>query len=308
MADVDAAERKPRKSVAFEDNPTIVDSDGQVTESTAMNGDKESATSHAASDDKAVDEVTDMFAGLSKKKKSKKPKADADAEGDDAEDVLSALKKKKKSKKPKVDTDDFEAQLAAKVGDEKEDEKEEPEEEQIEEGDMMKGTGIWAHDQTKEIPYNMLLNRFFTLLHSQHPDLASSGSKSYKIPPPQCLREGNKKTIFANISEICKRMKRTDEHVTQFLFAELGTSGSVDGSRRLVIKGRFQQKQIENVLRRYIVEYVSCKTCRSPDSDLTKGENRLYFVTCNSCGSRRSVSAIKTGFSAQVGKRRRQQG
>jgi hypothetical protein len=43
--------------------------------------------------------------------------------------------------------------------------------------------------------------------------------------------------------------------VTQFLFAELGTSGSVDGSKRLVIKGRFQQKQIENVLRRYIVEY-----------------------------------------------------
>lgn len=36
--------------------------------------------------------------------------------------------------------------------------------------------------------------------------------------------------------------------------AELGTSGSVDGSRRLVIKGRFQQKQIENVLRRYVGE------------------------------------------------------
>lgn len=195
-----------------------------------MNGDKESAASHAAGtfsshiaprahndpenisadphvtgEDKEVDEMTDMFAGL-KKSKKKKPKADAE----DGDDPLSGLKKKKKSKKPK-DTDDFEAQLAAKVGDEKE-EKEEPEEEQIEEGDMMKGTGIWGHDQTKEIPYNMLLNRFFTLLHSQHPDLASSGSKSYKIPPPQCLREGNKKTIFANISEICKRMKRTDEH------------------------------------------------------------------------------------------------
>jgi len=77
---------------------------------------------------------------------------------------------------------------------------------------MMKGTGVWQHDSTAVVPYNMLLNRFFTLLHSQHPDLASSGSKSYKIPPPQCLREGNKKTIFANISEICKRMKRTDEH------------------------------------------------------------------------------------------------
>lgn len=47
-------------------------------------------------------------------------------------------------------------------------------------------------------------------------------------------------------------MHRSPEHVIQFLFSELGTSGSVDGSKRLVIKGRFQQKQIENVLRRYI--------------------------------------------------------
>lgn len=56
-----------------------------------------------------------------------------------------------------------------------------------------------------------------------------------------------------------------------------------------------------------IVEYVACKTCRSHDTELNKGENRLYFVTCNSCSSRRSVTAIKTGFSAQVGKRKRQQ-
>lgn len=119
-------------------------------------------------------------------------------------------------------------------------------------GDMVTGTGIWGHDEEKPIKYDKLLERFFAHLHSAHPDLLSSGSKSYVIPPPQCLREGNKKTIFANIPDICKRMKRSEEHVMQFIFAELGTSGSVDGSRRLVIKGRFQQKQIENVLRRYI--------------------------------------------------------
>ena len=117
---------------------------------------------------------------------------------------------------------------------------------------MDEGTGIWKHDETKPIRYDKLLERFFAHLHSAHPDLMAGGSKSYVIPPPQCLREGNKKTIFANIPDICKRMKRSDEHVTQFIFAELGTSGSVDGSRRLVIKGRFQQKQIEGVLRRYI--------------------------------------------------------
>ena len=121
---------------------------------------------------------------------------------------------------------------------------------------MEKGTGIWAHDATQAVGYPLLLSRFYTILQDHHPDLLSSGTKSHKIPPPQCLREGNKKTIFANIADICKRMKRTDEHVMQFLFAELGTNGSVDGSRRLVIKGRFQQKQIENVVRRYIGQLV----------------------------------------------------
>ena len=109
------------------------------------------------------------------------------------------------------------------------------------------------------------------------------------------------------------------EHVISFLYAEMGTTGSVDGAGRLVIKGRFQQKQIENILRRYLgisfyyfpsalclpvpsVEYVSCKTCKSPDTLLTK-ENRIFFMACESCGSRRSVNPVKTGFQAQVGKR-----
>jgi translation initiation factor 2 subunit 2 len=43
----DAAERKPRKSVAFSEGTTIVDSDGQVTESTEVNGGKSTAESHS---------------------------------------------------------------------------------------------------------------------------------------------------------------------------------------------------------------------------------------------------------------------
>lgn len=211
--------------------------------------------------DKDVDEVTDLFKGLSKKKKSKKPKdgeaVDASEEPPatvDGEFDPTALKKKKKKKSTKTaDAEDFDAKLAeAGVGENGGQENGDVDTTGAETGDLEKGTGIWQHNSTQPISYPLLLTRFFTILQNHHPDLLSSGSKSYKIPPPQCLREGNKKTIFANIAEICKRMKRTDEHVTQFLFAELGTNGSVDGSRRLVIKGRFQQKQIENVLRRYI--------------------------------------------------------
>jgi hypothetical protein len=52
-------------------------------------------------------------------------------------------------------------------------------------------------------------------------------------------------------------------------------------------------------VRRYIHEYVTCKTCKSPDTLLAK-ENRVWFIACESCGSKRSVSAIKTGFQAQT--------
>ncbi|KAI9055827.1 hypothetical protein LZ554_000767 [Drepanopeziza brunnea f. sp. 'monogermtubi'] len=325
MADteIQTSERKPRKSVAFSEGTTIVDKNGAVTMMDGHDDTKDTAQSHSpslndgANEPTNDDDVAAMLKGM-KKKKSKKPK-DAEDEGEGGEAVaedggldLSSMKKKKKSKKPKETEDAFAAKIAALTVDDTE-EGEAPaaaatEKKVVDEGDMVKGTGIWQHDSETKIPYEQLLSRFFVLLAQKNPDHASSGSRSYKIPPPQCLREGNKKTIFANIAEICKRMKRTDEHVTSYLFAELGTSGSVDGSRRLVIKGRFQQKQIENVLRRYIMEYVTCKTCRSPDTELNKGENRLYFITCNSCGSRRSVTAIKTGFSAQVGKRRRQQG
>jgi len=71
-------------------------------------------------------------------------------------------------------------------------------------------------------------------------------------PLPTARPPGTKKSVFSNVTDICKRMHRQPDHVIQFLFSELGTTGSVDGAGRLVIKGRFQQKQIENVLRRYI--------------------------------------------------------
>jgi translation initiation factor 2 subunit 2 len=103
--------------------------------------------------------------------------------------------------------------------------------------------------------FRKLLQRFYASLHASNPSLLNSTGKRYTIAPPSIHREGNKKSIFANVTEICKRMHRQPEHVIQFLFAEMGTTGSVDGAGRLVIKGRFQQKQVENVLRRYIGQH-----------------------------------------------------
>lgn len=153
----------------------------------------------------------------------------------------------------------------------------------------------------RDYTYRELLSRVFGILRTNNPDLAGEKRK-FTIVPPQVIREGSKKTAFSNIADLARRMRRPLEHLTAFILTELGTIGSSDAAQRLIIKGRFQQLQIENVLRRYIVEYVTCKTCRSPDTILVK-ENRLFFMQCESCGSSRSVTAIKSGFKAQTERR-----
>ena len=47
-------------------------------------------------------------------------------------------------------------------------------------------------------------------------------------------------------------MHRQPDHVMAFLLSELGTSGSLDGQQRLVVKGRFAPKSFEANLRKYV--------------------------------------------------------
>ena len=50
-------------------------------------------------------------------------------------------------------------------------------------------------------------------------------------------------------------MHRQPEHVMTFLLAEMGTSGSLDGQQRLVVKGRFAPKAFEGILSRYVSKF-----------------------------------------------------
>merc|ERR1719512_539029 len=134
-------------------------------------------------------------------------------------------------------------------------------------------------------------------------DLGKKKKKKEKkrrtMPPPKLNRLGTKKTLWVNFQEICTILQRPSDHVIQFFMAELGTDGNIDGNQRLVIKGRYIPKYIESLLKKYIMEYVTCQMCRSPNTELTKDSStRLQFVTCNDCGSSRSVAPIRSGYHA----------
>uniref|UniRef100_A0A1B6MCK5 Eukaryotic translation initiation factor 2 subunit 2 n=1 Tax=Graphocephala atropunctata TaxID=36148 RepID=A0A1B6MCK5_9HEMI len=194
----------------------------------------------------------------------------------------------KKKKKKKKDIDELVAE-------------EEKEKEQMDKDHAEDESQTWSGSD-RDYTYDELLTRVFDIMRDKNPDMVAGKKQKFVMRPPQVVRIGTKKTSFANFTEICKTLHRQPKHLLDFLLAELGTSGSVDGNSQLIIKGRFQQKQIENVLRRYIKEYITCHTCRSPDTILQK-DTRLFFLQCETCGSRCSVASIKSGFQAVTGKR-----
>jgi len=152
-------------------------------------------------------------------------------------------------------------------------------------------------DAKASYTYDELLDRAVGLLQANNPDLVDR--KRTRIKPPQLQMIGSRKTLWVNFQEICSMMKRDPQHVYSFLMAELGTEGSIDGNERLIIRGRYLPKYIESLLRKYVVEYVTCEMCRSPNTDLVKDQgSRLYFCNCRDCGSKRSVATVRSGYHA----------
>mmetsp|Transcript_39849 Transcript_39849/g.64612 ORF Transcript_39849/g.64612 Transcript_39849/m.64612 type:complete len:309 (+) Transcript_39849:144-1070(+) len=281
-------------------------------------------------DEPVVDEVAEVAEGVEKLEVE---------ENGTAVDLDFTGKKKKKKKGVKVSFDDDpDKEEDAKPKDDEEDdakvaeEEEENDDEEGADGDAIEGAEEGATatediafvdeaqalseadrkirqlpaDPTADYPYMFLLARMTDYIRANNPELGGE-RKRFSLKPPQVVREGTKKVVWINFPDICQQMHREPNHVLAFVMSELGTSGSLDANQRLAIKGRFNPKQIENVLRRYIAEFVQCQMCRSFDTTLTRDPvSRLFFLRCEACGSQRSVTAIKQGFLAQIGKRKKQ--
>lgn len=304
MQEEDAGDGLAEDSQSAE--PKDFEPDGQDEKD--MDADEDEGRKKEMSDD------LDDLNFFNQKKKKKKPKK---VFGDDIEEGMKDMKIESELAEP-LDEDDLDLMLPTK----KKKSKSSKAKEFQDEGDMLEKDdalddddgknldGITFSSQTgpawagseRDYTYDELLNRVFNIMREKNPDMVAGEKRKFVMKPPQVVRVGTKKTSFVNFTDICKLLHRQPKHLLAFLLAELGTSGSIDGNNQLVIKGRFQQKQIENVLRRYIKEYVTCHTCRSPDTILQK-DTRLYFLQCETCHSRCSVASIKTGFQAVTGKR-----
>lgn len=141
----------------------------------------------------------------------------------------------------------------------------------------------------KELQYEVLLKRAVHVLKN-HDEIQAK----IKLPL-EVKREFGNKTLM-NLQEIANILNRDSDHIKKYLFSELATNGSVNAKGELLMKGNFTKPKIQDVLRLYIENFMVCTSCDSVLNTEIIRENRLYFLNCLNCGSRKYVGNIVEGF------------
>ncbi len=111
----------------------------------------------------------------------------------------------------------------------------------------------------------------------------------FEIPKAIGHFEG-KKTILTNFFQIASYLRREPEHFQKFMLKELAASGQKEGDR-LILNMKVPSAKINLKIEQYAKEYVLCRECGKPDTELTK-QDRMAFIHCLACGAKHSVSKI----------------
>jgi len=113
-----------------------------------------------------------------------------------------------------------------------------------------------------------------------------TSSERFEVPKIEGHFEG-KKTILTNFFQIASHLRRSPEHFQKFLLRELAASGHTE-NERLILNMKVPSAKINQKIEDYVKEFVVCKECGKPDTELKK-EGRLTFVNCLACGAKHSV-------------------
>lgn len=111
-------------------------------------------------------------------------------------------------------------------------------------------------------------------------------SERFVVPKAEGHFEG-KKTIITNFLAIASHVRRDPVHFQKFLLKELASSGQIE-NERLVLNNRVPSTKVNDKIESYLKEFVLCKECSKPDTELKK-EDRLMFIHCLACGAKHSV-------------------
>lgn len=129
--------------------------------------------------------------------------------------------------------------------------------------------------------YEQLLNQAYEKVKK-----IDSSSQRFEVPKAEGHFQG-KKTVITNFSQIVSYLRRSAEHLQKYILKELATSGYKEGER-LILNNKIPSGRINEKIQQYAKEFVTCKECGKPDTELIK-KDRFMFLHCLACGAQYSV-------------------
>jgi len=112
-------------------------------------------------------------------------------------------------------------------------------------------------------------------------------SERFEIIKVQGHLEGSK-TILINLQQIASHLRRDLNHLLKFLLKELATSGAIK-KNRVILQRKISSQKINEKIEKYVKEFVLCKECKKPDSELIR-EKGITFLHCLACGAKFPVT------------------
>jgi translation initiation factor 2 subunit 2 len=123
--------------------------------------------------------------------------------------------------------------------------------------------------------------------YSKVKPIESSGER-FEVPLVEGHIEGNK-TVITNFPQICSHLRRNIDHVLKFMLRELASPGKLEGNL-LILQTKVSSGKINDKIKAYVDEFVICKECKKPDTELIK-QGEFMFLHCLACGAKHSVRA-----------------
>ena len=129
------------------------------------------------------------------------------------------------------------------------------------------------HDRTA------LLQRCQTPITIPHADLSVSQSRSTLVNWKSYVR------LFRSLT-------RAPHLFRQYIHEQYGCQTEINQREHLTLNIRTSKSSFDNVLRRFLDDYVTCLTCQRAQTHLIKSDG-VWRVECQLCGSQRMVKRLR---------------
>jgi len=108
----------------------------------------------------------------------------------------------------------------------------------------------------------------------------------FETPPVDCFMQGSK-TIVRNFEVILQKIRRPAPMLERYFSKELAVPATVQGGR-LVLNGKFYERNLKDKLQAFVDAAVVCKECKRPDTKIEE-KNGVKTLICEACGARAPV-------------------